>query len=55
MTSDYISFEHAVAANGLRMTVVSNVPSPWGEAAKGISMSKGWTGLLSGLTLQTMT
>lgn len=36
MTWDYTLFEDAVAADGLRMTVVSNVPSPWGEAAKGI-------------------
>lgn len=41
MTWDYIPFEDAVAADGLRMTVVSNVPSPWGEAAKGIFHVKG--------------
>ncbi len=41
MTWDYIDFEDAVAADGLRMTVVSNVPSPWGEAAKGIFHVKG--------------
>ncbi len=41
MTWDYISFEDAVAADGLRMTVVSHVPSPWGEAAKGIFYVKG--------------
>ncbi len=38
---EYISFEDAVAKGGLRMTVVSNVPSPWGEAAKGIFHIKG--------------
>ena len=36
MPFEYISTEEAIAANGLRMVVVSNVPSPWGEAAKGI-------------------
>lgn len=36
MPVEYIEFEPARAANGLRMTVVSGVPSPWGEAAKGI-------------------
>lgn len=41
MTWDYIPFEDAIAADGLRMTVVSQVPSPWGEAAKGIFHVKG--------------
>lgn len=41
MAWEYISFEEAKARNGLRMTVVSNVPSPWGEAAKGIFHVKG--------------
>jgi glutathione S-transferase len=41
MTWDYVDFEDAVAADGLRMTVVSQVPSPWGEAAKGIFHVKG--------------
>ncbi len=36
MPFEYISTEDAIHANGLRMVVVSNVPSPWGEAAKGI-------------------
>ncbi len=36
MPFEYISTEDAIAADGLRMVVVSNVPSPWGEAAKGI-------------------
>ncbi len=36
MAWDYITFEGAVRGDGLRMTVVSGVPSPWGEAAKGI-------------------
>jgi len=33
---EYISTDEAIAADGLRMVVVGNVPSPWGEAAKGI-------------------
>lgn len=32
----YISTEEAIARAGLRMVVVGGVPSPWGEAAKGI-------------------
>ena len=38
---DFIPFEDAVKADGLRMTVVGGVPSPWGEAAKGIFHIKG--------------
>ena len=36
MPFEYISTEDAISADGLRMVVVRNVPSPWGEAAKGI-------------------
>lgn len=36
MAFDYVSVDEAVDADGLRMVVVGNVPSPWGEAAKGI-------------------
>jgi glutathione S-transferase len=36
MAVRYVSVEDAIAANGLRMVVVGGVPSPWGEAAKGI-------------------
>ena len=36
MPVQYVSVEDAIAASGLRMVVVGNVPSPWGEAAKGI-------------------
>src|SRR5205085_491188 len=32
----YLGVEEAIARSGLRMVVVGNVPSPWGEAAKGI-------------------
>src|SRR3954470_6360343 len=32
----YLGVEEAIAGSGLRMVVVGNVPSPWGEAAKGI-------------------
>lgn len=32
----YVSVEDAIKRPGLRMVVVGNVPSPWGEAAKGI-------------------
>lgn len=36
MTFSYIDVDRAIAATGLRMVVVGNVASPWGEAAKGI-------------------
>lgn len=36
MPFEYVDFEKARDADGLRMVVVSGVPSPWGEAAKGI-------------------
>ncbi|MBO0765024.1 MAG: hypothetical protein J2P50_10615 [Hyphomicrobiaceae bacterium] len=36
MTFRYVSVEEAVRRSGLRMVVVGGVPSPWGEAAKGI-------------------
>src|SRR5690349_20147879 len=36
MAFQYLSVEEARSRNGLRMVVVGNVPSPWGEAAKGI-------------------
>ena len=36
MTFPYVSVEDAIARDGLRMVVVGGVPSPWGEAAKGI-------------------
>jgi len=32
----YVSVEEAIKRGGLRMVVVGAVPSPWGEAAKGI-------------------
>ena len=36
MTFEYVSVEDAIERDGLRMVVVGGVPSPWGEAAKGI-------------------
>jgi glutathione S-transferase len=44
MTFPYISVEDAIERPGLRMVVVGNVPSPWGEAAKGLFHIKriGW-------------
>src|SRR5206468_3568146 len=41
MTFKYISVEEAMKRGGLRMVVVGGVPSPWGEAAKGILHIKG--------------
>lgn len=37
----YVSVDEAIGHSGLRMVVVGNVPSPWGEAAKGILHIKG--------------
>ena len=36
MPFEYVGTEDAIARDGLRMVVVGGVPSPWGEAAKGI-------------------
>jgi glutathione S-transferase len=41
MAFQYIGVEEARRRNGLRMVVVGSVPSPWGEAAKGILHIKG--------------
>jgi len=41
MSFEYISVEEAMEQSGLRMVVVGNVPSGWGEAAKGIFHIKG--------------
>jgi len=41
MTFQYVSVEEAIKRGGLRMVVVGGVPSPWGEAAKGILHLKG--------------
>ena len=45
MLLEYVSVDEAIARNGLRMVVVGGVPSPWGEAAKGILHIKriAWT------------
>src|SRR6185503_15854238 len=45
MPFEYVSVEEAMQRPGLRMVVVGQVPSPWGEAAKGILHIKGinWT------------
>ena len=36
MTFQYVSVDEAIKRSGVRMVVVGGVPSPWGEAAKGI-------------------
>ena len=41
MSFEYVSVEEAMGRPGLRMVVVGGVPSPWGEAAKGIFHVKG--------------
>lgn len=41
MPFEYVNVDEAIARRGLRMVVVGNVPSPWGEAAKGVLHIKG--------------
>lgn len=41
MSFEYVSVEEAIERKGLRMVVVSGIPSPWGEAAKGFFHIKG--------------
>jgi len=41
VTFQYVSVEEAIGRSGLRMVVVGDVPSAWGEAAKGIFHIKG--------------
>ncbi len=41
MAFEYVSVEEAMKRRGLRMVVVGNIPSPWGEGAKGILHVKG--------------
>jgi glutathione S-transferase len=41
MSIEYVSVADAIARRGMRMVVVGKVPSPWGEAAKGIFQLKG--------------
>ena len=41
MAFEYCGVDEAIARRGLRMVVVGGVPSPWGEAAKGILHIKG--------------
>src|SRR5215469_7541614 len=40
MAFQYVGVEEAKRRNGLRMVVVGGVPSPWGEATKGIFHTK---------------
>jgi hypothetical protein len=44
MSFEYVSVEEAIKRRGLRMVVVGDVPSPWGEAAKGFLHIKGIDG-----------
>jgi glutathione S-transferase len=41
MSFEYVDFEEARNRDGLRMIVEPGIPSPWGEAAKGIFHHKG--------------
>lgn len=40
MSFEYLGVDEAIHRGGLRLVVVGNVPSPWGEAAKGILQLK---------------
>jgi glutathione S-transferase len=44
---EFVELEEAKARGGLRMSCVAGVPSPWGEAAKGILFAKKipWVGI----------
>ncbi|HEX5687434.1 MAG TPA: hypothetical protein VFY73_25740 [Ideonella sp.] len=56
MSFAYVSVEDAVQRPGLRMVVVGGVPSPWGEAAKGILHVKGldWAAVRLDYTSDTL-
>jgi glutathione S-transferase len=41
MSFQYLTVQEAIPRRGMRMVVVGQVPSPWGEAAKGIFHVKG--------------
>ena len=47
MGFEYVGVEEAIGREGLRMVVVGGVPSPWGEAAKGLFHLKNldWAGV----------
>ena len=47
MGFEYVGVEEAIGRDGLRMVVVGGVPSPWGEAAKGLFHIEGidWLGV----------
>jgi len=42
LSFEYVSVEEAIGRDGLRMVVVGGVPSPWGEAAKGLFHIEGF-------------
>jgi glutathione S-transferase len=41
MAFEFVSVDEAIGLKGLRMVVVGGIPSPWGEAAKGLFHIKG--------------
>ena len=57
MSINYVDFQEAKEKQGLRMSVVQGLPSPWGEAAKGILHVKHipWTGVYFDPRSQEMT
>ena len=46
MPVEFVDFEEARQRDGLRMVVVSGVPSPWGEAAKGLYGERAANGVI---------
>jgi len=45
---EFISIEDAIARDGLRLVIVRNTPSPWGQAAKAMMEYKGLDFALAG-------
>jgi glutathione S-transferase len=56
LSFEYTSIDDAIERPGLRMVVVGGIPSPWGEAAKGLFHLKGldWAAVRLDYTSDTM-
>jgi glutathione S-transferase len=56
LSFEYIGVDDAIQRPGLRMVVVGGIPSPWGEAAKGLFHLKGldWAAVRLDYTSDTM-
>jgi len=47
---EYVDISEAIKADGLRITLVRGVPSPWGQAAKAMMEYKGLDYVFSGFS-----